>query len=378
MANRYDFVSSTSKIKRTPQGFWRLDARFTRCGVFTYRRSDGTQIKEFRPPEEVFDANSMASIEDAPLTDTHKGMVSPKNVASLQVGHVSAGVARSGIFLSGSVVVQRADMIEAVDKKERIELSAGYTCDIEDTQGEYEGERYDAVQRNIVYNHVGIGPSGWGRAGSEVALRLDGQDPDEAELNETRGNKETTMETIEIVFDGITYQIEVPKALAGNFKAAMARLDSEKSDNEKIKSEFEALQLEHGKLKAKYDAETSVEAIQEAAQKRAELVGNARAINQKIDVSKSDREIKTDALEACGYSSEELRDKDDSYINGAFEVALKTLEKKRADSEKRTDSKSEGPMSLCLTRADEQEQVERSADQAREEMIERNRTLWQN
>ena len=45
---------------------------------------------------------------------------------------------------------------------------------VEPTAGVWEGEKYDGIQRDIRYNHVGLGPEGWGRAGSEVSLRLDG------------------------------------------------------------------------------------------------------------------------------------------------------------------------------------------------------------
>ncbi len=39
--------------------------------------------------------------------------------------------------------------------------------------GTHRGERYDAVQTSIRYNHVALGPKDWGRAGSEASLRLD-------------------------------------------------------------------------------------------------------------------------------------------------------------------------------------------------------------
>ena len=37
-----------------------------------------------------------------------------------------------------------------------------------------DGTPYDRVQRNIRYNHVALGPRGWGRMGPRVRLRVDG------------------------------------------------------------------------------------------------------------------------------------------------------------------------------------------------------------
>jgi hypothetical protein len=47
-------------------------------------------------------------------------------------------------------------------------LSAGYELDLDPTPGEYQGRRYDAVQRNIRINHVAAVPLG--RAGTAMVL----------------------------------------------------------------------------------------------------------------------------------------------------------------------------------------------------------------
>jgi hypothetical protein len=70
--------------------------------------------------------------------------------------------------------VQDAGLIKAIEKGERRELSPGYVCHVEENPGSWNGERYDGIQRNIIYNHLAIGPAGWGRSGSEVSLKLDG------------------------------------------------------------------------------------------------------------------------------------------------------------------------------------------------------------
>jgi hypothetical protein len=61
-----------------------------------------------------------------------------------------------------------------VKRGERRDVSCGYTCDFDETPGVFDGVAYARVQRDRIYNHLGIGPEGWGRAGTDVSLRLDG------------------------------------------------------------------------------------------------------------------------------------------------------------------------------------------------------------
>src|SRR5690606_28507268 len=49
-----------------------------------------------------------------------------------------------------------------IESGERKEISLGYKCQLDPTPGTWNGESYDAVQKNIVVNHVALGPKGWG------------------------------------------------------------------------------------------------------------------------------------------------------------------------------------------------------------------------
>src|SRR5690606_1327700 len=148
----------------------------TRVGVFVYQLPAGNVRRELRLPEEVFNADSLASLKLAPVTDLHvEDMVTPENWRYLAVEHVAEYVTQDGSHVLASLVVQDAEAIRKIDDGERRELSCGYHCTLEMTPGEYNGEPYDAIQRGIVYNHVALGPEGWARGGSTCALRLDSQ-----------------------------------------------------------------------------------------------------------------------------------------------------------------------------------------------------------
>lgn len=118
----------------------------------------------------------MASLEGAPITIGHPRAVSSENWNRLSVGHVGDSVKRDNKFVSAHLRVQRSDAVRGIENRELVELSCGYEVKIDHTPSVYNGEAYDCVQREIRYNHVGLGPRNWGRAGSEVRLHLDSSD----------------------------------------------------------------------------------------------------------------------------------------------------------------------------------------------------------
>jgi hypothetical protein len=175
IVSRYD-VAVLGNAEKTSQGFLRMPAHLTRAGILEYRRADGTTVRELRPSSEVFAPQSLATLRAAPVTDLHPTeMISPANVRKLSIGIVSEDVRADGELVAAAVTVQEADAIAAVERGERREISCGYRCRIDATPGTYRGQKYDQVQRDIVYNHVALGPRNWGRAGRDIALRIDAQ-----------------------------------------------------------------------------------------------------------------------------------------------------------------------------------------------------------
>lgn len=163
-------------VTRLGSGAIRLDAAVTRVGVLTY--SDGTDTwGELKLPQEVFAPDSLATLPGVPVTQGHPAeLVSPDTWSEVARGHVADAVRpeRSTGLVVAPVVVADADTIAAVERGDLVEVSAGYTCDLEPIAGTFDGVPYRAVQRNIRFNHIALGPQGWGRAGADVRLRLNG------------------------------------------------------------------------------------------------------------------------------------------------------------------------------------------------------------
>lgn len=164
-----------AQVEETPAGGLRIPSHVTRVGVFEYRLTDGSSRREYRPPEEVFAAESLASYRDAAVAVGHPDIpIDGRTWSGVAVGHVSGEAVPDGRFVLADVVVSDGETIAAVRARELVEVSCGYRADLDPTPGvSPDGEEYDGIQRNIRINHVGLGPRGWGRGGPEVRLLAD-------------------------------------------------------------------------------------------------------------------------------------------------------------------------------------------------------------
>ena len=278
--NRYDFAPM-GNLRRTPQGGLVVDANLSRVGVFKYQMPDGSVRREYRPQDEVFNPDSMNSFAHAPVTDEHPGRVDTTNWKAVATGYVAGAPGRKDRFLAGTLHIQHADTIAKIEVGKLCELSCGYECRVEPTPGvTQDGEEYDAIQRDIRGNHVALGPKGWGRAGPEVRLHLDGG---VEVLTETEGVTvvaTTTQEDTSYLRDmDETLKAAVAKAEADLAKAnadlVKAREDSAKavSDAERTKTEAASAKAELAtvraenevlKLQAKRDSDEKTSAASKA------------------------------------------------------------------------------------------------------------------
>lgn len=168
-----DRLEITDK-SRTKDGYLVTEARFARSGIYEYAgrdlgKPDKDVIRVFRPDEEVFSQDAMASFAHKPITNDHPSeMVDAANWKREAVGFTDGRVARDGDFVVIPMMVTDGKAVKEVDDGKQ-ELSAGYSCDIDFSSGETDsGEQYDAVMRNIRGNHIAIVDKG--RAGSECRI----------------------------------------------------------------------------------------------------------------------------------------------------------------------------------------------------------------
>ena len=257
-------------VRLHPAGFLLIDARPTRTGIFRYRRPDGSVRAEYRPQDEVSRADSLTTLRGASVTDLHpaEGRVSPQNVHTLEVGTVTEAH-MDGLHVVAELVVKRADAIEAVRAKKRVELSCGYHCDFDATPGSTPaGEHYDGVQRNIRYNHVALLPAGTARGGPECAMRLDANDAvlaDDVLLDATNADQDGRSEQRadqgdppmrKIMIKGISFDApeQTAQAVESQLTEDKQRLDAITAELTAAKKTGETLTSDLERTKAKADA----------------------------------------------------------------------------------------------------------------------------
>ncbi len=291
---------------KTDEGFIRDKPVIGRTGILIYRNADGSERREYRPPEEAFAEDSLESLRGKPITVGHKGMVTSGNAQKLQpIGTVLSAGHADGDTITADVVIY------SLPTSAR-ELSCGYNLDLEEKAGVTpEGEHYDAVQRNIRYNHVAIVPRG--RAGI-ARLNMDG----DQEFTDDEGSKDK-MEKIRLD-NGLEYEAAPEVAVYVG----------------KLQQDNAAQKAEHDKLQAKYDA-----ALDDAKKAKAETAEAVKKAKEQFDAAVADRVLmlkKADAfkiekadsmdnmaikkaiIKSVRGDSFDLEGKSEDYINAAYDM----------------------------------------------------------
>jgi hypothetical protein len=225
-----------------------VPASVARTGVQVYSDANGREVREYRPPEEVFAADSQASLAGIPVTIGHPGAVDSTNWRRHAVGHVSdAPPSRrpdgAAEWLEASVYVADGHALERVERGDLVEVSMGYTADVVPQKGiAPDGTPYDAVQRNIRFNHLALLQDGRARAGRGARLRLD-SNGDEQMLKQDGAERRIKVDGIDCDFGSETHV----QMLERRAEQAVARADA-------AEQKAKAVEAEVGALKAKLDA----------------------------------------------------------------------------------------------------------------------------
>lgn len=115
---------------------------------------DKAIVNVYRPENEVFSRDSMASYAGAHFTVDHPPvMVDADNWRTYGRGEVNGDIARDGEAIRVPIIVRDASAVKAASTTHK-QLSAGYSCSLDFTPGEFRGETYDAIQRDIRINHI--------------------------------------------------------------------------------------------------------------------------------------------------------------------------------------------------------------------------------
>jgi hypothetical protein len=319
---RFD-IGELKKPVRQENGWLRVEGHLTRTGVFEYRNPDGSVRREYRPPDEVFRADSLASFNAVPLTNGHppEGLLTAENTGRYQVGTV-LGPSADGPLMRAEILVTDAATIKEMEAG-RVCLSNGYTAELDPTPGVTpEGERYDGVQRAIVGNHVALVSAP--RAGEVARVRMDSADAAMiAYESESDSPSESTVKTRKIRIDSVEVEVEetvaalVEKAQTEAATALKAAQDSEqaaKARADSVEADLKKAQAQIAEMPAKVKAEIVA---------RVALEGQAREVlgtEVRLD-GKSDREVKAEVLGKLAPDFK-VDGRPDAYVDAAFDLRV--------------------------------------------------------
>jgi len=386
---RFD-IHRMDQIRRTPEGYLETSVRATRTGVFSYKGADGKPFRELRLPDEVFNPDSMNTLAMKPVTNDHPyELVNADNIKDYQIGYTGENIFRNEDFLDiGRVIITDRDAISSVEKGKQ-EVSCGYSLDLDFVQGYWDGnevnqdgrgEPFDAIQRNITYNHLAIVDRG--RAGSQVRLRLD------SEHNQV---KEEEVEMPKISIDG--KEFECSQELADAYepfvkKVAKDQADADAAVKEAMKqakvsrdsadqkeSEIEKLKGNNDALNSEIKEAKDPEKFNARVRERMHLVTTATAMLdakdekelQRID-GLSDMEIMKEVIKKHN-DSISFDGKSDDYVMGQFEIVSHRYNDTNADGKKIGEK-------IVNGRKDEADEGKINADKAREDSINKDKEAW--
>ena len=158
--------------RREPEGYLLcLNVPVARTGTQEYFPEELGQppgpepVPVFRPEDEVFAPETIASFEGMPVTNNHPpDGVTIDNIRALQKGHahnVRRGSGEESDLLLADLIITDPVLIDAILSGKR-EISCGYTYELCEENGQY-------IQRKIRGNHVAVVDAG--RAGPRVSIR---------------------------------------------------------------------------------------------------------------------------------------------------------------------------------------------------------------
>lgn len=319
---RYDSVKFKATIDEN--GFLVDTPVVARLGVQVYYMEDGRTVREFRPAEEVFKDESLASYQGKPMTLDHV-FVNSENAKEVVVGSVTGKAEPLGSSVVAPIVVYDNTAIQEAMAGNAKELSVGYSAILDETPGwgdpitgEYvlksDGEQFDApegwqefdaIQRDIKVNHIAMVYRG--RAGI-AKLNMDGEQ-ENPYTTDVDINKEDKQEmTVKIKLDG-AQEFEVAQEVASHIEALNAKADTAIAERDSLKAKVDAMpaEIEAAVAKAKADADALAALVAVAAEAG----------------------VKADGLDAKGIkvayvkeiSGIDVSEKSDAYIDAAFDIA---------------------------------------------------------
>lgn len=308
-------------VRKTRDGYLVASAKTARTGIQTYTagelglsdRAPTDVIRVYRSPEEVFSKDALASMAHRPVTVDHPSeMVDASNWKKHSVGMTGDEVARDGEFVRIPLTLMDQAAIVAWEGG-RKELSWGYTCDLDFTDGVTpQGEAYDAIQRGIRANHLATCRNA--RGGSELRFGDD---------NPNHGGQDMALKTI--IVDGLPVETtDAGEAAVNKLRgmldiAGKALTDANTAHAAAIAAKDAELGTKDATIADLQKQVVTGAALDALVADRAAVTAKAKAIAPTLDAAgKTNAEIKRAAV-AAKIGDDKVTDKSDDYVGALFD-----------------------------------------------------------
>lgn len=341
-------------------GLLNVVANITRTGVFVYTKynvetGELETIRQLRHPDDV--KESLSSLKGIPVTNDHpKELLSLETTKEYVVGMTSdspkvipvdVSYDNKEEYVEQAFTVFDAETIDDIQKGKR-EVSLGYSLDLMDEAGTWNGEPYDCRQKNIVYNHLSIVHRARGGAG--CAIQMDGKEVNvDGVMYDDVLNNNAEGEDMIFNFDGKEFEVKddvhalletlnaKASELQANLDSAEAKLDSYKDEEKKKEAE----------KKEAMDADEFKSAVKAR-------VGLERAAGKVLGEvaldSLTDREIKEKVIATA--SDVALDAKSDAYVDARYDIVLETAMDSKEEVKPKEDETTLGAVALDNANAD--------------------------
>lgn len=256
MVKFFDFSTHRSKDEN---GYLIVkDNPIAKAGVFEYLKSeiDGTSqsdeiVRVYRPFEALL--KNKDSFANKPIKWTHEWV--GKDGVPMADGAIGSNITadKDSLMLKADLIIYNPELINAIEKG-FVELSPGYTGDISESKGRFNGEDYDAIQEVSCVNHLAVVEKG--RSGRD--LRILDEKPNLTKGQEMAKSKfyDSLIELIKKFKDSDGAEPAEPKvedSLENKAKALLEIAKGEADDGEKLAKIVELLGVKDEEPKTQDD-----------------------------------------------------------------------------------------------------------------------------
>lgn len=273
------------------------------------------KIGVFRPGAEVFHDDAIYSFENMVVTDDHPSeAVTVDNVKTLQMGQVS-NIAFDDKVVRGMVTITDANLIKKIQSG-KVEVSVGYSHDLEKRSGVYQGDKYEYAQVNIRGNHLAVVDAGRCGAACKLTIDLKGGNP------------------MKITLDGSKFEVadeQLAQAILDTQASHVAQLKAKDEEMSKAEEEKEKAIKEKDEAEAEKEAMKSEvpskDSIDKMVASRAKVLAKAGAIlGDKMPDCGCGKKAMAAVVDHI-FPDMSLDGKSDDYVAAAYDMAVAKFEK---------------------------------------------------